>query len=510
MHDMSSNNMTVPSRRGGSSALPGRFPIGPQEKTGSSIRDYLSLFFKYRLAFLVTFLTVIACAVVFALFIYTPKYQARALLLIKFGWENFAQDMSPAPSAETRRVPSVNQTEIIQSEVRILRSREMIEKVVNNIKPENLYPSLLKSPEPGLTNTDAAIFYFERDLGTVASRGNIIEVSLTGANPSVLASAVNQLVTLYIDKRNEIFKDPKSVIFLQQKVDEFSRKFGEAEVKLTAFKNETQVTSFEEQRKFLLAQQAHLVKEMYDSETAQKELTQKVAEYDKQMASIPEKVDDAGHGMAIRTTSTEHKLLNLQLQERELLARYKEDNKLVQGVREQIVITEKYLVSQSKGTPNQMVNQVWQGIQTAQFVAKADLKAQQSRLANLEQQIREFSAKMQAFEDLEARNNELTREVSMNDERLRGYKQRLEEAKIQDELERQKMTSVSVVERASPSGVTTNPLRLPLLIPIVIAVALAGGLGCSYLLGMLSHGVSTPTQAEKRLDMPVLVTISAK
>ena len=65
---------------------------------------------------------------------------------------------------------------------------------------------------------------------------------------------VNQLVGFYIDKRTEIYKDPKWVLFLEKKADEYQQKFADSENKLRIFREETKIVSFDEQRTMLLNQ----------------------------------------------------------------------------------------------------------------------------------------------------------------------------------------------------------------------------------------------------------------
>lgn len=485
---------------------PARLLPAAQVKPAFSIRDYLGLFFKHKLGILTAFLTIIAGAVFFVTFIYIPKYQAKSLMLVKFGWETFSPDLS----LEGKNKPIINQAELIQSEVRIVHSRDLLEKVVNSLKPESIYPELIRRPILGMTNTEAAVSLMDKDLTIGAARGNIIEVAYTSEYPSVAASVVNQLVNFHIERRNEIFKDPKSVIFLQKKLDEYTQKLADAEKKLMTFKNDTQIVSFDDQRKLLLNQQSNLVKALQECEGQKKENSEKVIEYERQMSVVPKMEPGSPESIALRITGTEAKLLQLRLNERELLARYKEDNKLVVGVREQIQITEKYLEAQSKLKPAEAINPTWRHVYWAFITNQADLNAVNAREAIVKAQLGEHNVKLQAFEDLETKNNELSREVVNLEEKFRSYQQRLEEAKIQDELERQKMTSVSIIERAAVPGIPINPLKPGILIPGIIAFAVIGSLGFGFLLEFLSHGVSTPTDAEKRLQLPVLVSISIK
>ena len=78
-------------------------------------------------------ITGLCCAsVIFYLkFIYNPVYEAKSLILVKPGWESQDIDLTL-----NRRQANVNNPELLATEVRILQSRELAEKIINSMKPE--------------------------------------------------------------------------------------------------------------------------------------------------------------------------------------------------------------------------------------------------------------------------------------------------------------------------------------------------------------------------------------
>lgn len=478
----------------------------------SGLRDYLTMFFKRKVGILLSFLLFSALSVgavfLYTYFIYVPKFEPKALVLVKTGWENRSTDFS----LETHRAPSINQTDVIGSESRIMESRELKERVVNALKPENIYPDLGKNPIPGLSNTEAAIMMLERDLTvSVGKRGNVIEVSLKGSDPSRMAAVINQLVSFYIDKRSELYKDPKSVLFLEKKAEEYRQKLAEAETRLKSFREETKIIAFDEQRTMLLNQRSHLVNSIGTTSSQIKEIQERISELEKQLNSLPKTATTVG--ATERAGDAESRLLNLQLQEKELMARYKEDNRLVANVRNQIDMVKAYMDSQTdKKKPGAApTDPVYQDIYKLILQNKAELGALKVRNADMEKQLGDLNTEVQTFEARENRNKELIRDIASNDEKYRTYRQRLEEARIYDELDRQKMTSVSVLESASPPLIPINP-RKPFALLIVGAVvfSLAASFGIAYLREFLKQGMSTPTEVERRLDLPVLIAIPIK
>jgi len=489
-----------------------------EDSPANGLRDYLSIFFKHKIGILVSFLIIgilsVGGVLIYSYFIYIPRFEARSLVLVKAGWEN----NSPEFSLENQRKAVINTADLIASEARILDSRELKARVVNSLKPENIFPELVNNPIPGLSNNEAALVMLEKDLSVVSGKtlsvpavqlGNVIEVVFGAADPARAAAVVNQLVSFYIDKRSEIYKDPKSVLFLEKKADEFRQKLADAENRMKTFREETKIVSFDEQRTMLLKQRSTLAGELDGTANQIKEVQEKISELEKQLSSVAKTATTSV--ASERRADAESRLLVLQLQEKELVAKYKEDNRLIANIREQIKMVQEHLEAQAKNPGAAMPDPVYQDIQKQIFQNKAELSALKVRKIGVEQQFQELNDEMQTFESLENRNKTLLSEISSNDEKYRTYRQRLEEAKIYDELDRQKMTSVSVIEPAAAPAAPVNPPKpLILLIPVAIVGSILGSLGIALLMEVLKHGMSTPTEAERRLGLPVLIAIAQK
>jgi len=215
-----------------------------------------------------------------------------------------------------------------------------------------------------------------------------------------------------------------------------------------------------------------------------------------------------------RRAEAESRLLNLQLQEKELLSRFKEDNRLVANVREQMQLVKQYMETQtSRDTASRTssADPVYQDLQKQALQNRAELSALKVRKAALDQELTDLTRQLETLASHESKYRELQREVTNNEERYRSYRQRLEETRIYDELERQKMSSVSVIEPASVPMLPANPKKPTILfVAAALAVGIGGAVGLAFLLEFLKRGVTTPAEAERRLGLPVLVAVPYK
>ena len=473
----------------------------------NNLRDYLSILFKHKKGIISAFLvlSIIGCAgaVTYKKWIYEPKFEAKSSVLVKFGWENY----SPELSLERRQTPSINQAEIVESEVSILQSRDIKERVISTLKPENIFPQLAKSPYEGLSNSEAALVILEKHLVVSAGKkGNVIDIIFDGSDPVRAAAVVNQIVNNYIDKRGDIYKDPKSILFLERKADEFRQKLAESEDRLKAFREETKIVSFDEQRGILLRERSDLVAATNGAANSIREIREKIAELENQLSTLPK--------TAVITSAydpsreAQIRLLSLQLQEKDMLLKYKEDTPMIANIRAQIAMVKEYLLKRTEDRAP--TDPVYQDVQKQLLNNKAELSALKVRSTDAEKQLGMLNTEIQAFEALESRYKALAREVSANEEKYNGYRQRLEEARVYDEVNRQKMTSVSVIEPAGVPIVPVNPRPTVLLIAAAIGAAMAISLGIAYAREIRKQVMSTAMEAEKRLDLPVLVTIPIK
>ena len=122
-----------------------------------------------------------------------------------------------------------------------------------------------------------------------------------------------------------------------------------------------------------------------------------------------------------------------------------------------------------------------------------------------------MSAEISAFEAQESKYKQMSRDVADNEDKYKTYLSKLEEARIHDELDRQKMTSVSVLESASVPIIPNNlPQPLIFYVSIALFLGIAGSIGLAFIMEILSPGMSTPAQAERRLELPVLAVVASK
>ena len=482
-----------------------------------NLKDHLTVIFRHKRAisaiFLITVMVVTALS-----FLIAPAYEAKSSLLVKFGRE-YIYHSETADSQAERTPPLVSQEEMVNSEINILTSRDLIEKVIRAVKVENIYPLVENSSSlladigisPKLPPLQAAIIKFSKNLDVRAvKKSSVIEVSFQHKDPRIAAEAVNLLIAFYKVKHLEVYSGFQSP-FLERQLSIYDRKLTESENELEEFKEKNRVYDLDEQKGLLLKQQMDLDTESKDTKKNIDELRSRLSTLQAQMKafSLP------GNKNAYTPTELDKiivegrgKLLDLQLEEQQLLEQYKETNPLVANVRKEIAIVSDFLGKQEGGIEKKVEtgNPVYQGVEADALKTQAELSSQLANEGVLGRQLDQVNGEIGSL-DLKGRQLEdLQRSEELDNLNYRNYAGKVEEARISDDMNRQKMANVSVIQEA---GIPAKPVHPKKGLNILLSILLGAvaGVGYAFLAEYYSQVLSTPEGAEKRLGLPVLASI---
>jgi len=476
-----------------------------QNQDKANLRDFLTVIFKHK-AKIVTIFFATVITVTVGSFLTPPTYEAKSSLLVKFGREY----MYSPEVGDKNPMRAIDPEESLNSEINILTSTDLIEQVLTALKVENVYPDLVKSPPSNMTPLQAAILAFGKKL-TVAgiNKSSVIEVSFQHKDPKIAASAVNLLVDFYKVKHLEVYGGPQSS-FLEKQLTTYDKNLKQSEKELQIFKQKNQVSSLEEQRRLLLQQRMDLDTQLKNTKNHIDELQQRLSSLRTQMKTISE---DKNHYTPTERdkiiVEAKGKLLDLKLKEQQLLEKYKDSNRLVMDVRKEIALVTDFLRQQEEDTASQVKsgNMVYQEAEKEAVTTEADLNSQFAKGSALRLQLSQVDKEIQSMDLKENELEDLKRDVSLNDKNYRTYTEKLEEARISDDMNRQKMSNVSVIQTAT---VPAKPIKPKKAMNIIVGIILGAvsGLGLAFISEYSSQCLSTPGSVEKKLGLPVLTTVS--
>jgi uncharacterized protein involved in exopolysaccharide biosynthesis len=475
----------------------------------TTLRDVLVVFFKYKTMLLIVFMAIVAPVTVRA-FLLLPVYEATSTFMIKFGREYLYRPEVGEGKAMLQANYSLMQEALINSELEILNSRDLKEKVIASLGLENLFPSGSTSPAQDRNPMDEAVKRFEKQLKVESiKKSSVLRVSFQHNNPSMTAKAVNVLIDLFKDKRLGVFKDPHASTFLQQQVAAYRQQLEESERRLQDFLQRHPHSSHAQQRNLLLTRWEGANTALKTTQSRIVELETKLAFLKGQMPSIAENTPvSAEPGAPIDTAKS--RLLTLRLREQELLNKYKDEHPSVIGIRKEIQEAEVFLREVSRSSRVVVgKNMLHQDIKREMVQTEAELHAQESKIAVLEQQLAQVNTELQALAGKEKELSDLERERARSENNYQVYATKLEETRLLDEMDRQKIVNISMVQVATVPAEPVKPRkRLHIALGALFGAFVAVGL--AFFREYIGQGLSTPESTERRLGLPVLVAVPVK
>jgi len=498
-----------------------------------SIRDLYFVLFRHKWKIIVFFLAVVAVVTVGTLL--APSiYQSEAKLLIRVGRESVTLD----PTASTGQVMSIGQqreTEV-KSELEILKSQDLVEKVVDAIGPDVflkppkdangggglkawLSPVLEAMISPfndllsSLSERDRAILGVTKSLEIDATKNsNIITINFETKSRTLARETINRLIGFYLDKHVSVHNTPGSFEFFTKETDQFRDALSKTEESLKELKDTTGVASIEEQRHILLTRIGNLQQELETTQAAQATSNAKVQSMEKTLAELPktqvlqETTGNQNQGFDLMRA----RLYELQLKEQDLLSKYTETSKPVVEVRRQLAEARALLAKEDPGRTQitQGLNEAHKQTELALLVEKATLSSLRAKAGEQRLQLASARGELKAINDSEVRLSEAQREMGIQEANYKKYFDKLEQARIDHALEMVKISNISIVQ---PATYPIKPVRPRKLLNIVLGLFLGifGGIGLAFVSEYMDHTFRKPEDITQKLDLPTLATIPA-
>jgi uncharacterized protein involved in exopolysaccharide biosynthesis len=487
-----------------------------QEYLTNTLRDFLTVIFKHKLKILTVFPAVVII-VTAGSFSQIPVYEAESSLMVQIGREYIFRP----EVGETKPTIQFNRNDVINADIQILASADLIEKVIINLGVENIYPGLVKQPpdqvnQPPerITPLQKAIRRFKSQLSVEAVKNsNVINLSFKHTDQQVPARAVNQLVESFKERHLQLYSNSQSV-FLEGQLTVHRQRLQESENKLAAFKQKNRVFSHGEQRSNLLDQHLKLDTSLKTAQSDILELRQYISSLTTQKQKASEDIRVAeSTSQSTNIEIAQAGLLKLQLEEEELRTKYDERDPMLVMVREKIALTEDFLEEMRIDTSRSVTvgkNTIYQGMEKDLFRARAELSSLDAKGAALKQQLNQLDGEIQDLDAKESALRSLQRELDNNERNYEIYLTKLEEARITDQMDRSNMANIKVIQKAT---VPLGPVRSRKTLRIVAGIILgaASGLALAFFSEyIIEQGISSPEGVKKRLGLPVLATVPYK
>ena len=464
-------------------------------------------------------------------------YYSEARLFVRFGRENQVD-----PTAAGGQLVSLYESREseINSLLEILRSQSILDRVVAELGPQTILgrqsparretgaqadagpsaksdpraagespprPSATGAPPPSPSRDhQRAVKKLQRDVTVAAPRkSHIITVGCRASSPVLAQRIVEKLIEVYQEEHVRVHRFPASCEFFQQQADRSLAAWQQAAQRLRQLKDELGIVTLEARQQTLQAELASLDSQRTTVQADLKTAQAKVAALEALLQNLPprlvtQKVDSPSAAFdGMRQT-----LYQLEAQEQDLAARMQDSHPRLTVVRDQIATLRAILRQQpdERAQTTEAINPAWQTIQTALLNERALVESLTAREAAL------VAAEKRLRGDLEELNRQaitlqtLQQEAALAEAQHREYAQRLEQARISQMLDQERITSLSLVQPASFPAFPNSPRRMAVLVIGLVAsilTAMVAMLGAAWLWPL----VETGQQLAAALQLPL-------
>ncbi len=475
----------------------------PDNETLGSLRDILNILFKHKARMITIFATIVITVTVGS-FLMAPVYEASSKVLVKFGRENVFTPTSPTAGGNQPILFDSSREERLNSEIEIFRGRNLIETALTKLGVTTIYPTIDQKPliprpwAKELTPLEKATMAFEKKLSIEGvKKSDVIEIKFEHTDPVIAAQAVNSLTDAFLDHHLLVYKQSQQYSFFDEQVKLLDKKLKDSENELEGLRRQHNISSLEEQKTLLLNQISGLEVELAGTRSAISENEGKMSALkaggSSNLAELKLGTETELNPYAI--SSIRNRLSELKLKEEELLAKYTEESIMVTNVRKEIQTAQDLLNKEEKTYHDKSVTSITH-----------DLTALRSKEASQRAHLEEYREALSRINTIELRLKELERDVKLNEENYQLYIKNMEEARISDAMDSQKIANISVIEPAQPP---IKPVKPKKLLNILLSIILGSfaALGVAFSSEYLSHTFNNSAEVKSKLGIQVLATI---
>ncbi len=208
------------------------------------------------------------------------------------------------------------------------------------------------------------------------------------------------------------------------------------------------------------------------------------------------------------TDRMRERLYALQLTAEEASSRYSESHPRMQQLRQQIVEAERILQRQepTRTQTTTGTNRSFEDVHAALLEEEPRLASLQARAGVLRRQTADLREQLKTFGADELRIAQLQREVELCQANYRKYSTNVEGARIDQAMERERMSNLSVVQPASYEPRAIRPQKA-LCLAMGLLLGIIGGVAAAVVADGRDRSLRTPEDIETKLDMPALGTV---
>lgn len=478
-------------------ASPGRLEAS---ESPEAIKQIFFVLFKWRRLILSVF-AVFTVAAGIAMYLMPPVRSATAEILIRV-------DRMPLQiSGLAPRVERSQNSQIMNSEVRLIKSRQVLSSVAmkllsNPHKDEGIEQEEIEAKITALEQSTFAVLLPD---------SNVLEVTHYAATSEEAERTLAVIIDEYIENQAAIQSgSPKLLKFYEQEKQRVEEELRATESELNQWQGNNETVSIDKQ----IGSQLEILEDRrktFQQTEAQLEATKaKVATVRNHLQAQPERLlmgqDQVKNPLA---TKLKEQLLTAEVSLQDLRQRFTERHRSVQEKKEQIAFLKKELAAAEENIIGQQttgLNPLKESLKHQLSEGQALLSSLQSQKEIVGKQVLEVSTGLASLREKKVKIDELTRLVDLSKDAFMLYGKKLEEGRIATGLGKEQLANVALIGAPHASNNTDLSKRVRMVF-LSAFVGLAVGMAIAFGLEFFNKALRTRQDVEYYLGLQVLAAI---
>jgi uncharacterized protein involved in exopolysaccharide biosynthesis len=472
---------------------------------GEQIRDILHVIFK-RIRLIILLFLAVALPGLIVTALQRPVYVASAKVMIS----TQRTDPTVQPTEETRLDQIRLNESLVNSEVHVVNSRELLEQVILDLARDD--DGSIMPAKDNRTFGDQVLMLSKKLSVIPIKASNVIRIDYKSSDERAAARVVNRVVDEYLGYHAKVHGTEGLPRFYDEQRRKLARELQAAEDVLLRYTADTGLVAPEEEILVTVRQVSELSSILREVNMSISGLEERVRAVRDQIGQQPELVKQS-QSLEVNPVITQ---LSAHVIDREvdrvaLMRRYTEEDRLVRDNAEEISQLESRLEGERRDRPTIVThelirtNPVRQDLLRELLDREARLREQRARQVTLQEESDRINRRMVSLRQSSVDFRRLEQEVKQRREMYELYVKREQEARVSQAMDERKLVNVDVVQRpglplprADSQGVTRT---LSLIAGLLVGIA--GAFGREY----ITRSLRSEYDVTRHLGLPLLASI---
>jgi uncharacterized protein involved in exopolysaccharide biosynthesis len=486
--------------------------------TTVTLRDLVAIGFRRKRLITLSFVT-LASALLLILSFQPKVYQTEMKILVK--QSRVDPLVTPDPQLP-QRVGNLTEQDL-ESEAELLRSRDVLEGAAAQCRSQRptfdvwkLVPvvnAFAATENPHQEMDLLAVSKAARDLAetmdiTPLKNSDLISVTYSSGNPTQAACILKTVGKLYMDKHLAVHRPGGAFEFFKQEADRYKQELQTIELQLTSFGQEEDLVTDGTEKEISVRKLNDYKASLVDTKTAIAETKARIKQLEAQQKNTDRRTVRSirtAPNQALKDLQTQ--LVTLQMKHTEMTSKFAPTYRPLQDLETQIQDV-KNAIAEAQSTP--LVEQTtdtnpaddWLKVELAK--ARSDLASLQAGTSAKEHAVQEYRSMVLDIDEKNMKRTDLIRSQKTAEEKYLLYLRKQEEARIEQELDKQRILNVAIAEEPAVP-VLPQPAPIPEKFGLLLATCFSLCLG--FAADWYDRSFRTPAEIERWLNIPVIAAV---